>query len=738
MKRWTYIKLIASLILSCLLSLPLFGVAINATGEGKTLNEAKVRAGQELLTQITVTVSSKQRLVQSATSEGKEELFLEDIQLQSELELLGVQYKVVEETKKRVVVSASLSEETLPLYLEKLDWLDANIKEIENRLVDQSSIESKKIHLLKLISYYDDYEAYSMIAKSLDEKIAVPMLSRPKSGAELDYLNLLIAESDILASKLAELKQDHLPTKNEFSTLEAQSKIEMIARQLEINQNERERIEQEQAIQREQLSASIDRMIQESVERMGQLANSNNTQIVINFLGNQPLDYIRKIEETKIQYVELQNTIEKEYEILSRRINDRYKQEIRSIEEASFRIGEVVDGMPTKWAIELRNSQIAIKNSEMEYELELAWNTLWNSISTSRSALQRQILEGIRNLEENDFFVDAVEYRIESFDGLEGAWPLSIRYSILGSSFVQELYLPYSSLTGVSLPKFSTETAKELADYQTYLNNVEIYETYFKTTSLPLDIEIGYSISIFDKPSSYALIPRSIFIRRTDTGEICYSFQITNAAKSAGEYVSLPEVMLPFTYTSVYAREMQIITEKYEQQVRRESLLKERDRKLADAKTYYRSGGAFSQGFGYPIKYTIIKDGYYGPTEEEAEGGEISVAISGNWTPVNNLYIGAELGSHLAMSYKDTLPSYVSLSPFFGVVAPLKIEKLVFKPYAEFRIEISNIGFGTAIELGLLFRKIGDSMEGEFAIRYQTSGDLKGMFSYIYSVCFDF
>ena len=104
---------------------------------GATISDAKAIASQELLSQISVTVSSKQRVMQSVSANEKTELFFEDIQLRSDLNLIGLQYQIVEE-KKRYVVTASISEDTLPLYLEKLASVKNNIEEIENRLEEQS------------------------------------------------------------------------------------------------------------------------------------------------------------------------------------------------------------------------------------------------------------------------------------------------------------------------------------------------------------------------------------------------------------------------------------------------------------------------------------------------------------------------------------------------------------------------------------------------------------------------
>ncbi len=722
------------------MTIPLFSISISATGVGATISDAKAIASQELLSQISVTVSSKQRVMQSVSANEKTELFFEDIQLRSDLNLIGLQYQIVEE-KKRFVVIASISEDTLPLYLEKLASVKNNIEEIENRLEEQSSVEVKKVYLLKLIGFYKEYEAYSTIAKILDEKAVVPKLSRTKAGAELDYLNLLIAESDLLTSTLTNLNQNAISPKDHMATVEAQNKIQLIAQQLEMNQRERERIKQEQAKQREYFFASVDIAIQESAQRMSQLADTINEQSGNGRISEEPLEYIRTIEEIKQRYLEIKTTILNEYDLLAIGIRNRYAQEIRIIEDSSYRIGEIVNGLPTDWAVKLRNDQISQKNLEMQMELESVMNTLEDSVSSKMYDLQTAIEYSNRSLEAKTFIIDSsldnVVYKIGSYDGLERGWPVAIQFTILGADFSHDLYLPYSKITSSPLPKLSVETDKDMQAYHDYLNNVELYETFIKTTDNPLIIDISYSISMLDKPSAYIITPRSYSIKRADTGQNFFSQSIENAVLYSKEFSFQPANSLPFSYDASYAREMQEVTEKLKRIAKQENTKKILDAQLAESKMYYRSGIGLSVGYGlYEYEYTDYS--FYSSWESTELVLDFPISFSAFMTPVNYLYIGLGLDAHILLDFEETYPSYIGIAPILGFVYPFPTERDTnfWKPFVELRFVASAVGLESVLCLGLSYDEIGLGFGGEMALRLHTSGPLQGMVSMLYGITF--
>lgn len=724
--------------------IPLFGTSIRATGEGATLSEAKAFAGQELLTKIIVTVSSEQRLIQAASDKDKTELFFEDIQLQSELDLIGVEYQTVELNKNRVVVTAVLSDSTLPLYMDKLSLLKQSIEEIEKRLDEQSSIESKKVYLLRLISYYAEYEAYSIIARLFDNTIKIPRLSRTRAGAELDYLNLLIAESELLNITLADIKQGTSSIKSQLTAVEAKSKIQMIAQQLEINQRELNRIEQEQSKKRDLFFSDIQNAIQESAKQMVLLADIKNGQRIDEKPGITPYELIVQLEDLKQRYLEIQAAIMNEYNYLSEGIKNRYEQEIATIEGASYRIGEIANGMPTEWAINLRNNQIVNKNGEMQIELDLVMKALENSVASQMFEIKTSIELGYKNLESKTFFIDSSSsdfvYKIESYDGLIRAWPIMMNYTILGVDFQQDLELTYSEVTSLPLPNFSTETDDDIEAYYQYLNNVELYETYLMSTTGPITTRVSYSISISDQLSSYVIIPRAYTVIRTDTGRIILEQPIEDAVLDSKVYIYQPTSNFQFPFESVYDLELSRVAEKKKEIERKEKIKNHLASELSNPKMFYRSGIGISIGtgfFDYTYTYTYSNlPNYSYDTEISVIAFPISLSVY--FTPINYFYLGLSLDAQILLDYMETYPSYIGVSSILGLTYPLYSESIssVWKPFLELRLGTSAMGTETVLGLGVAYCEKDIGIGGDMAIRINTSGPLKGMFSMISGVTF--
>lgn len=728
---------------------PLLGASIQAIGEGATISEAKVYAAQELLTNIIVTVSSEQRLLQSASANEKSELFLEDIHLQSELDLIGVEYQIEEQKKDQVVVRAVLSDSTLPLYMDKLSLLNQSIDEIEKSLEKHSSIESKKVILLRLIRYYTEYEAYSIIVRLFDNAVQIPKLSRTRAGAELDYLNLLMAESEILNITLADIRQDTLSARSQLSAAEAKSQIQMIAQQLDINQKELKRIEQEQAKKRELYLSDIQKSIQESAKRMALLAESKNGRALLKPSSGTSYDLIVQQEELKQRYLEIQQAITEEYTYISEDIKNRYEQEIALIDGASFRIGEITNGMPTEWAVKFRNDQIAKKNSEMQAELDSILKALENAAASQMDDLKSSIEVGYKNLESITFSLDSSSgdliYTILPYDGLKRAWPVIIKYSVLGVDFQHTVDLTYSKVTSSTLPDFSLDTEKSIEAYHQYLNNVELYETYLLSTTSPLTIRINYSISIADQSSSYVIIPRSYLIIRSDTEQIIIEQSIQDAVLVSKIYAYKPVSDIQFLYKSIYSLEVSQFEEKQRELEIKE---KERDRKqaiknrmaseLKDSWKFYRSGIGVSAGIGF-LTYSYTYTSMYSQYELEGYVTDFPLSLYAFFTPVNYIYLGASLDGHLITDIgDDKYPMYVACNTILGLTYPLysKLGSNVWKPFIELRLGVSTIGAESAFGFGIDFYDENIGFDVDYSIRINTSGPIKGMFSFIMGFTF--
>lgn len=161
----------------------------SADGTGYTLEEAKLTAQLELASQLSIKVSSQQRLMSSEHITSKkntnEELLYQDTNILVDLELLGVRYKNQKIENNEITITAYIDESSLSQYLQKLSTIKRNIDEIEQRNSQEMSLETQKANLLVLLRYYERFEAYSTIASALKNDVELPRLQKTKAGQNL-------------------------------------------------------------------------------------------------------------------------------------------------------------------------------------------------------------------------------------------------------------------------------------------------------------------------------------------------------------------------------------------------------------------------------------------------------------------------------------------------------------------------------------------------------------------------
>ena len=122
------------------------------------------------------------------------------IELKTDLEIDG--YKILKESQTddgyQAVVGIDAS--FVPHYLNKLKNIKNSIEFLEKEQKESDLTEENRLNLL--LSYYDRYDTYSYLVKSLNNAVEIPELLNTKVGVELDLLNLITRKRQAIEAEL--------------------------------------------------------------------------------------------------------------------------------------------------------------------------------------------------------------------------------------------------------------------------------------------------------------------------------------------------------------------------------------------------------------------------------------------------------------------------------------------------------------------------------------------------------
>lgn len=375
----------------------LFGATRSANGTGDSLENAKYAARIELASQILSTVSSQQRSMSMdyvGKTKSSNELFYEDSQIKVDVELFGVQFtNEISNTDKTVTITAYLDEQnSVPLYLEKLNSIKQDIETIEARNETDISNDARKLNLILLMEYYNKFDEYKNVVLSLSYNAKIPILNKSKAGAELDYNNLLIYEVNELQSEYDKLRvNDSLIVSNE--ALQKQAEMEMLETSIKIKarQEELNKLYETNTLHQKEI---LDKASVDTKNLILLMSNKANKVKSLDLNGTEnPMDLVLQIETKKQLAANLEDALKLEIEKQSSPIEKRYLEEINNIKATKYRAGELSNGIPTTTALKKRENEILTLNEQKNKDLDEIKNQL--TIATQKE--RDKVIESIKS-----------------------------------------------------------------------------------------------------------------------------------------------------------------------------------------------------------------------------------------------------------------------------------------------------------------------------------------------------
>lgn len=503
--------LLLSFLITVFCSLIFAEVVIEATGEGKTFEEAKEKARIELAEKVfpgtvvvTTSVSTQESSKQSYSS------FSQKSSYTVVGEVPGLNYEVVSFQKNNYVVSTKIvgNATTLNFYSRKVTDYKQSVEQFYQQYLNLDSdysikpddlITKKREMLGKVVSSYDGYNIYSNVyillggfPDNIDKKI--PSFEVLKN----DYQSLLNEESNTLNS-------------HSIKTEEILEKLEQNRKAQEEFDNALKEAERQAQLQRErQLAEEIDKIVTSHQEK-------KTYDDKLNFGFDEVYYYIENIINLRDNLISSCDEYDRIRLATEAENRDSFNKESSAIRNRVYPLGQQADGKPTERAIKLRQEEISNLEKKKNKELEEAYKLIDDKLCVIIQEKFTAFINAINLLETNEFNISCSNNEIEiistEYNGEYFYWKIKFYLNHPVISGVYEVVLPYTSLTGEKIPSNETEKDKFFSS-DAYNDKVTLYTNVFNNKSFDFSLSFkvsfnlsglckivfsGYSISVDDK-----------------------------------------------------------------------------------------------------------------------------------------------------------------------------------------------------------------------------------------------
>ncbi len=222
-------------------------------------------------------------------------------------------------------------------------------------------------------------------------------------------------------------------------------------------------------------------------------------------------DYLRIQDEYETLR---QGVIEKTNEEFQPRI-EGYLTKIEEIRTKAYRPAELVDGVPTAQAVEVRNQEI----EEVFDQGDREWEDIYDR---HNAEVQDQVdgytatLQSVKERMEAQVYAFSDPWTrvfVEQYDPEAQGWRIEIGVSYFDYVRMYQWLVPYNSITGEAVADGSDRAA-----YNHYLEQVDLFNAFLLGGTDPLFLEYRYTIEVGD--DGYMINELDYTLYRTDTNEV--------------------------------------------------------------------------------------------------------------------------------------------------------------------------------------------------------------------------
>lgn len=711
---------------------------LRAKGTGSTVQKAKLNAQYNLASQIQTTIHSVQQ-ISSLNSKVKgqtinDSVYSEDLSASVDTELLGIVFESPTYANNTFSIDIVIPISSLSLYLEKLNTLKKSIEQIESTNIVNISPETQKWNIATLVDTYRQFEAYKYVALMLEPTANIPQLQKTKIGAELDFQQILIEEENRLQSELSGFLSGTKSLSDTVYQQEASIKITEIKNQIQQNQEIQKSIKFDEMARLQEAMENMKQEIKRKAQEMGTKATLYGEKTDKNTKSNSPDEMIQQIEGMKAAYSKISGELEASMNQAKMKSDSYFEKQKAEILNKEYRTAEKVKGVPTQEAVTRRESQVDTLQKATNDELSLIQGQLKDSVAKQLNNLIESIFSSYEKLESTDFVLGLgpnVIIKVDTYDGARKTWPVAIRVSIFGKQIGYDTYISYQNILDATY-----------AEYDKYLDEVDLFQAYFSSIAVPLNIELKYSITPGTNPSEYLVVFKELKLTRMDNGNTVYSDKNAKEKIPSVSFFVDPKIDLTHDLAPYFIKKRNIENEK--NKIQNEKTAKQRvwESKKNNLNHYSRKNlffdiglsGIFTQlentsnvGYAFSLKgyWPIMPYTYFGGALEYVSSHISDTSNSSSYSTSSYRYNNSD-------NYGDVIASTSGLSFLFGVAFPApKTSEIFNKGFAEIRFGYdSNLGnLITILGLGAEVSPEGTPINIQMGLNIQMTGENSGLFT---------
>ena len=346
------------------------------------------------------------------------------------------------------------------------------------------------------------------------------------------------AEADL--NKLESSKKSN-DSDNAAELAAAQAKLALAQAEKEASEKRTEQIKAEAKKAAEEAEAAKSRSadLQAKIDAMKMAAENAATQVRMNTVaGATIMDAINAIENNKSKIVDINKQVASLSATKSNELSVEYAKKAKEIDDAPYQKAELgSDGKPTSAALSIR--QMKKESLKADYDKMLVDYTA--EIAARMKGSDASILEVInsdadilgKTTYDLSSLTGGIDVSINQYDGARGGW--NLKYKV-GTLFSGEIFLPYETLTGKKKVDTITDMS-QMADYQEYLDNVDMFDSMFRGDVPVLVVEAKCHVVVGGGTLSYQVVPDSLTVRRIDTDKVVHEMNAQALKNKHGNIV---------------------------------------------------------------------------------------------------------------------------------------------------------------------------------------------------------
>ncbi len=471
------------------LIMPVYAGDLKADGSGATVEEARIKAKDNLseyingsfvqsTTSLTSSTDNKsEKMVLSSFSGSTTNGYVKAVEYENEYKNGGVYYSTAIIRDNNTTIS---------VFRDNLNNLKRDIEKVYGAVSSEGS-QQKKSSLITVYGLLTEYEAYKTILVWMGHSEYVPSLSFNISTTSIyiEYQNIIIEEGYEL-----EEKEKYITDETEHQKL---------LEELSANRTEQRRIEREKneaMLQRENAAKLA------LEERLRQYSVLANTEVSIN-LSSDEMRYAslrENIISTRTSFL----AVCKEYDKLCKeqfaQIDKDYEAEKKAVEARPYRYAELDGDEPTLAAKKIRDDEIAYLYSRKEMHKVAVMKQVRASLLPRIKEAYDEYKTAVSALDDELFEIILGESTISkvttSYDSVNVRWNVSLCVmNIEGISEEFNFTLGYKQLTGNEIKEARYLGQDGYNEYMAFLDDIDYLDTIVRAFTDSFRISIKFKAS---------------------------------------------------------------------------------------------------------------------------------------------------------------------------------------------------------------------------------------------------